>query len=278
MYQLKTLQSPKEDIAIVSIVIPALNEESGIKKTISSIPKSKINEQGYYLEMLVIDGESTDLTRDIALQLGAKVIVEKRKGYGRAIKTGLESASGDIIVTIDGDGSYPAEFIPAYLENLYKEGLDFISVNRFSKVEKGAMSVIHRIGNKILSVTMHLLYSVDVKDSQSGMWVMKKKNFIDRINLNSDGMSMSEEIKIVAFKFFKSLEVEGNYYKRVGTEKIDTFRDGWNNFKYLFQYKRLLRFAIRQGICSKDDSSMNIKRARVFICNIIIIIIIILHV
>jgi glycosyltransferase involved in cell wall biosynthesis len=159
----------------VSIIIPAFNEESGIKKTISSIPKTKIHEQGYYLEIFVIDGNSTDLTRDFALQVGAKVIVEKVKGYGRALKTGMDAASGNIIVTIDADGSYPAQLIPEYLQELDEKGLDFISVNRFSKMEKGAMSVMHRIGNKILSLAMRLLYSVDLKDSQSGMWIMKKK-------------------------------------------------------------------------------------------------------
>jgi glycosyltransferase involved in cell wall biosynthesis len=159
----------------VSIIIPAFNEESGIKNTISSIPRSKIHEQGYCLEILVIDGNSTDLTRDVALQLGAKVIVEKLKGYGRALKTGIYAARGNIIVTIDADGSYPTEFIPEYLQELDEKGLDFISVNRFSKMEKGAMSVMHRIGNKVLSLVMRLLYSVDLKDSQSGMWVMKKK-------------------------------------------------------------------------------------------------------
>ena len=81
----------------------------------------------------------------------------------------------------------------------------------------------------------------------------EKKNFVDRINLNSDGMSISEEIKIIAFKFFKSLEVEGNYSKRIGTQKIDTFRDGWNNLKYLFQYQKLLRFAIRQPMKIKEQ-------------------------
>ena len=237
----------------VSIIIPALNEESGIKNTITSIPISKIHEQGYCLEILVIDGYSTDLTRDVALQLGAKVIVEKLKGYGRALKTGIDAARGNIIVTIDADGSYPAELIPEYLQELEEKGLDFISVNRFSKMEKGAMSVMHRIGNKMLSLAMRLLYSVDLKDSQSGMWIMRKKNFIDRVNLNSDGMPISEEIKIVAFKFFKSLEVEGNYSKRIGTQKIDTFRDGWNNLKYLFQYQKLLRFAIRQPMKIKEQ-------------------------
>jgi glycosyltransferase involved in cell wall biosynthesis len=237
----------------VSIIIPTLNEESGIKKTISSIPKSKIHEQGYCLEILVIDGNSTDLTRDVALQLGAKVIIEKLKGYGRALKTGIDAARGNIIVTIDADGSYPAQLIPEYLQELDEKDLDFISVNRFSKMEKGAMSVVHRIGNKMLSLAIRLLYSVDLKDSQSGMWIMKKKNFIDRVNLKSDGMSISEEIKIIAFKFFNSLEVDGSYHKRIGTQKIDTFRDGWTNLKYIFQYQKLLRFAIRQPMKIKEQ-------------------------
>ena len=228
----------------ISIVIPTLNEEHGIKNTMSSIPKSEIIEQGYRLEILVIDGDSIDLTRDIAAQLGAKVIVEKRKGYGRALKTGMDKATGDIIITLDGDGSYPAERVLEYVHNLEEKDLDFISVNRFSKLEKGAMSIMHRIGNNVLSATMRLLYSIDVKDSQSGMWIMRKESFVDRINLNSDGMPMSEEIKIVAFKFFKSIELGGNYSQRVGTEKISTFRDGWNNLKYLFEYRRLLKFSI----------------------------------
>jgi glycosyltransferase involved in cell wall biosynthesis len=172
------MSSARENNNSVSIIIPAFNEESGIKKTISSIPKTKIHEQGYYLEIFVIDGNSTDLTRDFALQVGAKVIVEKGKGYGRALKTGMDAASGNIIVTIDADGSYPAQLIPEYLQELDEKGLDFISVNRFSKMEKGAMSVMHRIGNKILSLAMRLLYSVDLKDSQSGMWIMKKKTLL----------------------------------------------------------------------------------------------------
>jgi hypothetical protein len=81
----------------------------------------------------------------------------------------------------------------------------------------------------------------------------EKKNFIDRVNLKSDGMSISEEIKIIAFKFFNSVEVDGNYYRRIGTQKIDTFRDGWSNLKYLFQYKKLLRFAIRQPMKVEEE-------------------------
>jgi glycosyltransferase involved in cell wall biosynthesis len=229
---------------IVSIVIPSLNEESGIKVTISSIPKVAIQELGYNLEILVIDGDSGDLTRDVALQMGAKVIVEKRKGYGRAYKTGLRAATGDIIVTLDADGTYHTEGIPAYIQQLNEKNLDFITVNRFPKMQHGAMTRTHMAGNGLLSFVMRSLYSIDIKDSQSGMWIMKK-SFINGINLRSDGMSLSEEIKIIAFKYFKSLELDGGYYTRLGEAKIATMRDGWNNLKYLFQYKRLLKFAFK---------------------------------
>src|ERR687895_2308655 len=98
---------------LVSIIIPTLNEQFGIEKTISSIPKARIHDiLGYDVEILVIDGDSTDLTRDVAMKMGARVIVEKQNGYGRAYKTGFAAAKGDIIVTIDADDTYPAEQIP----------------------------------------------------------------------------------------------------------------------------------------------------------------------
>jgi dolichol-phosphate hexosyltransferase len=229
---------------IVTIIIPTLNEESGIAKTISSLQKRVMTDRGYKLQILVVDGNSTDSTREIALRMGAEVILESRPGYGRAYKTGLESARGETIVTLDADGTYPAEFIPQYIIKLTDENLDFVTVNRFSDIHSGAMSLLHIIGNKILSFTMRFLYSIDVKDSQSGMWIMKKK-FIDAINLKSDGMSLSEEIKIIAFTFFKSAEVDGKYSKRIGETKLQTFKHGWRNIKFLFQYRSFLKSAVK---------------------------------
>jgi dolichol-phosphate hexosyltransferase len=228
---------------MVTILIPSLNEESGVKKTLSSIPTSKLYQMGYNTEVILIDGGSIDSTREIASQMGAKVIVESQKGYGRAYKTGFAEAKGDIIVTLDADGTYPAEHIPYYIEQLKKKDVDFITVNRFSKMEKGAMSISHKVGNKILSMVMHILYSIDIKDSQSGMWIMKKGSFINNIALNSDDMSMSEEIKIIAFKYFKSLEIDGKYFNRIGKPKLQTYWHGWKNLKYLFHYKKLIKFA-----------------------------------
>jgi glycosyltransferase involved in cell wall biosynthesis len=227
----------------VSIIIPTLNEEYGIQKTIQSIPMRELVAQGYDVEILVIDGCSADSTQNVGYTMGAKVIVESKRGYGRAYKTGFEAAKGDIIVTLDADGTYPAKDILGYLRKLKENDLDFITINRFTWMEKNAMSLSHKVGNKILSAFMRILYSIDIKDSQSGMWIMKR-SFIESVKLNSDDMSLSEEIKIIAFRYFKSLEADGKYYKRIGEAKLETFSHGLTNLKYLFQYRKTARFAI----------------------------------
>jgi len=233
-----------ENQSLISVIIPALNEELGIKKTLLGIPKKVLSDRGYDLEILVIDGNSDDLTRNVAEKLGAKVIIERRKGYGRAYKTGVQEAKGCIIVTLDADGTYPASLIPDYIQQLKERKLDFITVNRFSRIEENAMVLSHRIGNKLLTFAMSLLYSIKVKDSQSGMWIMSKK-FLDAINLQSDSFALSEEIKIIAFKFFVALEVDGMYYRRIGKLKLGTIKDGWANLKYLFKYKSLINNALK---------------------------------
>jgi len=249
---------------LISIIIPTLNEQEGIKKTIQSIPKRRILELGYNLEIIIVDGNSTDLTREISERMGATVILEKRRGYGRAFKTGFREARGDILVTLDADLTYPAELIPEYVRSLNEKGLDFITANRFSEIQDGAMAPYHRFGNNVLSMFMRILYSVEVRDSQSGMWIMSR-DFINRINIASDGFSMSEEIKIIAFTFFKALELNGRYNRRVGKVKLATFGDGWRNLKYLFRYKSLIKDAIKSPIdlvqkeCIEIDSDTSVK-------------------
>ena len=219
-----------------TIIIPTLNEEKGIGETIRSLPLRALRDIGYNSEVIVVDSESSDLTREIANSLGAKVVSESRRGYGRALKTGLQCATGEIVVTLDGDATYPAELIPEYLNLIQEQNLDFITVNRFSAMDNGAMSLSHYIGNKMLSLVMRVLYSVNVTDSQSGMWIMRKR-FVEQMYVTSDNMSFSEEIKIVAFKFFKAAEVKGTYFKRVGKPKLQTFSHGWHNLKFLLSYR-----------------------------------------
>ena len=90
----------------VTVVIPTRNEEEAIVETIQSVPNNGWCKE---LDFLIIDGNSTDKTRELAESSGAKVYIEPRKGYGRAYKTGFAMAKGDVIVTMDADCTYPGE-------------------------------------------------------------------------------------------------------------------------------------------------------------------------
>jgi len=224
---------------LVSVVIPVLNEEDGISKTLSEIPFGELKSKGFDLEVIVVDGESVDRTREIAESFGARVLVERRRGYGRAYKTGFSRAMGDFIVTLDGDGSYAVSEIPRLLEVLESQDLDFLSVDRFVLMEDGAMNPINWFGNKFLSFLVFVLFSVRLSDSQSGMWVFRR-DILPEVLPVSDGMPFSEEIKIRAFRLFRAMEFPLAYKKRRGQAKLRVFKDGLKNMLHLFRLRVLL--------------------------------------
>ena len=207
-----------------------MNEERSIGLVIDEV-KSAMGSRDY--ELLVVDTSSKDRTREIAASKGAKVVDEPRRGYGRAYKTGFEKASGEVIATLDADLTYPASDIPALVDRLDAEGLDFITTNRFARMQKGAMSAKHRFVNWVLSATMRLLFRAKLNDSQSGMWVFRK-SILSKVVLESDGMSMSEELKAEAFKKTRATEVPIVYRPRVGEVKLSSWKDGLGNLRFLF--------------------------------------------
>lgn len=220
----------------LSIVIPAMNEEEGIGDVIDEIPLKALEEMGYPAEIVVVDGESVDRTRDIAREKGARVIIEPRKGYGRAYKTGFEAAQGELIATGDADTTYPFDRLPEYIRLFEREKLDFFTGNRFGNLQPGAMRPAHKFGNWVLSTTGRVLFMARIKDSQSGMWIFKRE-ILKRITLTSDGMPLSEEIKIEAFTQpeLKCLEVPIEYRVRVGDVKLSSWKDGYRNMAFLFK-------------------------------------------
>jgi len=213
----------------VSVVIPTINEESSIGSVIDEIPEE------LDAEVVVVDSNSKDRTVEIAQEKGAKIINENRLGYGRAYKTGFENATGDIIVTLDGDLTYPAYKIKEFVEMLEKEKLDFITCDRLTKLEKGVMSLKHRFGNWVLTATAHILFGVKIKDSQSGMWIFRK-SILNKLNLTSDEMAFSEEIKIESWKKgFRCREMPIEYRIRKGEAKLMSWKHGIGNLLFLFR-------------------------------------------
>ena len=213
----------------VSVVIPTINEEESIGRVMDEIPRE------LDAEVVVVDSNSKDRTVEIAQEKGAKIINEPRLGYGRAYKTGFENVSGDIIVTLDGDLTYPANKIKEFADMLENEKLDFITCDRLTRLDKKAMSLKHRFGNWVLSFTANILFGVKISDSQSGMWIFRK-NILDKLNLTSDEMAFSEEIKIEAWKkSFRCREVPIDYRMRKGEAKLMSWKHGIGNLLFLFR-------------------------------------------
>ena len=224
----------------ISYVIPSLNEHEGIRKTIERIPMAHHKKNKDDVEIIVVDGLSTDGTPDVARKMGARVIMETRRGYGRAYKTGLLESKGDIVVTGDADGSYSFEDAPTYLARLQKEGLDFITVNRFAGLAPGSMNGKHRFGNFVLNMVTRFLFWIRLHDTQSGMWVIRRKTLETLpVESYSDGMPFSEELKIRAFRRrdLRSKEVPGRYLPRTGEAKLSSWKDGWRNLKHLLRMR-----------------------------------------
>ena len=232
------------NITTITVILPTLNEEKGIGKTIDSINKKYFKNHGWNLELIIVDGDSKDKTCEIAQKKGAKIIIEKRKGYGRAYKTGMPQATGEIIVTGDADATYPFDRIHQYIQLLIDKDLDFITTDRFAELKHGSMSVKHYFGNTILAISLRILFFINIRDSQSGMWIFRK-NILERIQplqLFNDGMPFSEEIKIEMFKAknVKTRETPSALHPRAGEVKLESFKDGWRNLKFLFK-KRITK-------------------------------------
>jgi len=218
----------------ITVIIPCLNEEQGIERVLRAMPE-------FVDQVIVVDNGSTDRTSQVAASLGAQVIREDVRGYGRSYKRGFAGATGDLIVTLDGDHSYPPDALSYLLEAFRHLEIDFLNASRFPVRDRRAMSFKHHFGNLVLSLAMSILYFRWVRDSQSGMWVFRRSILKD-MRLESDSMSFSEEIKIEALKnpHIRFGEISIMYSSRIGEKKLNAWRDGFYNLLFLIK-KRLPR-------------------------------------
>jgi dolichol-phosphate hexosyltransferase len=218
----------------ITVVIPCLNEEQGIEQVLRRMPE-------FVDEVVVVDNGSTDRTSEVARSFGAVVIREDVRGYGRSYKRGFANARGDIIVTLDGDHSYPPDAISYLIEAFLHLDVDFLNASRFPVRDRRAMSLKHKFGNFVLSLAMTVLYFRWVRDSQSGMWVFRR-SILEGMRLESDSMAFSEEIKIEALKNrgVRFTEIPVMYSSRLGEIKLNPWRDGFYNLWFLLK-KRFQR-------------------------------------
>ncbi len=208
----------------ISIVIPTLNEEKNIKKTIAAI-KGRLFCKDY--EIIVSDGNSIDRTIEYAMAEGARVIRSK-PGKGRALRIGFEAARGEILVSIDADMSMRPEEINLMVTAI-DIGYDICMGSRF--ITGGGsddISIIRKLGNKFFVFLVNSIYRANYTDLCYGYRAFRK-DVLKKLDLRSNGFGIETEISIMAKKSnLNIIEIPSFEKVRIsGESNLKTFRDGY---------------------------------------------------
>jgi len=214
----------KKDIR-VEVIIPTLNEESTIEKLILDIKKEKLPVN---TSILVIDGGSKDNTVAICKKQNVRVIQQKGKGKGLAMREAVEHTDTDIVVFIDGDGTYSVSDLQLILEPILLDKADMVVGSRISgNIEKGSISRLNKIGNTLFNKTINFALKSKVTDSLSGYRALRRETFRDLI-LFSTNFEIEVEMTVESLsKGYRVLEVPISYGNRKGTQtKLNPTIDG----------------------------------------------------
>jgi dolichol-phosphate mannosyltransferase len=213
----------------VTVIIPTLNEERAIGEVVE-----KFRRLGFE-KILVIDGNSKDRTREIATEKGAKVVIQSGKGKGQAVAEAFQMTDSDVVVLIDGDGTYLPEDVRKLLEPIEKGVAEHVVGNRLAGYEKGAFTKLNLIGNKLLNLFFRLAYGVALRDILSGYRALKKEVY-KSVNLRKTGFEVEAELTVETLaKGYRILEVPIRYRKREGETKLNPLRDGIRIGKVIYE-------------------------------------------
>jgi glycosyltransferase involved in cell wall biosynthesis len=216
-------------MTVLSVVIPAYNEENGIAEIASRVLSvgPALKKVGVdRLELLVVDDGSRDRTADVAQNIpGVNVIRHpKNRGYGAALKTGFSKASGELIGFLDADGTYPPEYFPQLCQ-VALNGADLVIGSRMAG-EESKMPVTRRVGNFFFANLLSLLSHQKVTDSASGMRVFKRE-ILRQVYPLPDGLNLTPVMSTRALHEGVNIkELPIPYSERVGRSKLSVIRDG----------------------------------------------------
>src|SRR3954453_23870296 len=223
---------PEADAPVVSVVIPCLNEAENIEACVVAALEAVVR-MGVSGEVVVADNDSEDDSAGIAERAGARVIVERRRGYGSAYMAGFAAARGRYIVMADADLTYDFKEIPRFVEELEK-GAEMVIGDRMDNIHPGAMPWLHRyVGNPILTGVLNLFFRTGVSDAHCGMRGFRR-DILPILDLRTTGMEFASEMVIRASKErLRITEFPIEYHPRGGESKLSSFRDGWRHLRFL---------------------------------------------
>jgi glycosyltransferase involved in cell wall biosynthesis len=222
----------------LSIVIPCLNEETTVgdvvRKGVASLARLGIRG-----EVIVADNGSSDRSREVAQQAGARVIDERRKGYGAALMAGINAARGTYVLMADADDSYDLSAIDPFVDAL-RAGNDLVMGNRFKGgIKTGAMPTLHKyVGNPVLSFVARLFFGGKTGDFHCGMRAFRRDK-IRALGLRTVGMEWASEMVVKShLAKYRVTEVPTILYpdRRPRRPHLRTWRDGWRHLRFLLLY------------------------------------------
>jgi dolichol-phosphate mannosyltransferase len=214
---------------LISVILPALDEEMTIGSVIDGLPEKQLRKDGYDLDVMVVDGHSTDNTQKIALEKGARLILQNGRGKGLGVKAAFSAAKGKYVFMMDADDTYPSNHILQMLPLLESREYDVVLGSRLSgNIMPGAMSGLNLLGNKFLTSTANILFpnGHKVSDLCTGMWGFQD-DVIQQLNLEAKHFDVEAEMYAKCVKMgYKIGEVPIDYRKRIAPSKLSSVKHG----------------------------------------------------
>lgn len=219
----------------VSVVLPCLDEESSVGLCVQEALNSL--EAGNLMgEVIVVDNGSTDDSRQIAAEAGARVIEEPQPGYGSALLAGFDAAQHEIVVMADSDYTYDLGKISDLVAPIINDRADLVVGSRLDAANRQTMPFLHRfIGTPVLTfLTARACGRRVVTDSQSGFRAFRRGS-LTAMKLSSPGMELASEMLINSARAgLRIQEIETGYRPRIGQSKLSTWSDGWRHITLIF--------------------------------------------
>lgn len=220
----------------ITLIIPCRNEAAALHSMLQKVPH-------FIDEIIVVDNNSTDRTAKIAKRHNVSVYKEKRTqngiGYGFAHRTGIKKATGDIIVAMDGDDTYPLNAVKNVIDYMQEGDIDFVSCARFPLSNRQAISRLRQFGVAILNLEASILYGRKIHDILTGMWVAKK-SALDTMSFVEGGWDFSPEIKLEAISnpsiTFSEYHI-GHTIRMNGLSKQQIWKTGFGHMRYILARK-----------------------------------------
>jgi glycosyltransferase involved in cell wall biosynthesis len=212
----------------LSVIVPVFNEQRTVGDIVSRL-KKVLEETGFRYEVIVVDDCSTDDSLDATLKHGVSVYqLKQHMGKGYALRAGFAKATGNLVATIDSDGSHLPEELPLLLLPIAQDKADLVIGSRFLNNGEGTTRKINKIGNRLFNNLIKILTGIPISDSQSGYRVMTRK-VLGSMMLGSGGYEIESEMLVKSTrKRFRIEEVSITYEQRTyGRSGIDPLRDGF---------------------------------------------------